>query len=99
MAANDITVGGVWATIEADSTKHEITITNANGVLINIGDQSVFLSMEHSGASLLRDGAQRVGEIELAPGDSVALPGGTPFVENQCISAESSKLWWIPTIA
>ncbi len=99
MAAADITVAGKFATIEMDATKREITITNANGVLVNVGANTGFISMNRNAADLFRDGLQHVGEVQLEPGDSIALPGGTPFIEEQCLAAQTTTLWWIPTIA
>ncbi len=97
MAAADIDLTTRFATIECDSTKHEIRITDApKASLTNLGPSNVFIRDRIEAGDLARDGAQREGEIELEPGDSVPLPDGSSKLEQQCLAAQTSKLWYIP---
>lgn len=95
MAAADITVNQKWATIEVDDTARKITVESAGGNIVNVGSQSVFLSMSTEG-DLARDGLQNDGEIELAPDDSVPVPADASGVRFQCAASQVSKLWFIP---
>jgi len=95
MAAADITVDGMWATIECSDSTFTITIRDSQASLANVGAESVFLSMEGAGAIPV-DGLQHNGCIELGAGDSVPMPSGTPFVRHRCAAGKTSKLWYSP---
>jgi len=95
MAAADITLNSMIATVECDDTARRITIESAGASLVNIGSYPVFLSMV-DGGDLARDGLQRDGEIELGPNDSVPIPAEAAFIRHQCTATQTSKLWFIP---
>lgn len=95
MAAADITLNAMFATVECDSTARRITIESAGASLVNVGSYSVFLTMV-DGGDLSRDGLQHDGEIELAPNDSVPVPVEASFVRHQCLATQTSKLWFVP---
>lgn len=95
MAAADITLNSNVATIECDATVHKITIESAGASIVNIGAESVFISMV-DGGDLERDGLQHDGEIEMAPNDSVPIPVEAAFVRHQCAVGKTTKLWFIP---
>ena len=94
MAAADIVLNAKIATIECDDAVHNIKIEGAGCNLVNVGTQSVFLSM--TGAKLARDGLQNDGEIKLDPNDSIPLPADASDVWHQCAATESTKLWFVP---
>lgn len=97
MAAADITVGRRIATIECDSTKHVITLDNVpKAAITNLGPSNVFIRDIPETGDLARDGAQRIGEVELEVGDSFPLPDGNAKFEQQCLAAQTSKLWYVP---
>lgn len=95
MAVADITVNEKWATIECDDSPHRIVIDSTGASIVNVGAKSVFLSML-SGGDLERDGLQHNGEIQLDPNDSVPVPVDASFVRHQCLTAEITKLWFVP---
>ena len=95
MASADIALNANVATVECDDTVHRITLDGANCNLVNVGAQSIFLSMINDGA-LHRDGLQHDGEIQLDPNDSVPFPAEASFVRHQCAAGQVSKLWYVP---
>ena len=98
MAAGPIAVDHRWATIECDATKNEVTIQVARATIANVGDQNVFISLNNPAGDLFRDGLQHVGEVELEPGDSIPLPASLPKFQHQCLAAQTTKLWYLPSI-
>lgn len=98
MAAADITLNAMPATIECTDAEFKITINGSNVSLVNIGLQSVFLKFSNDG-DLDRDGLQHDGEIELGPDDSIPLPTGATLVRHQCASGQATKMWYMPGAA
>ena len=98
MAADNITVeNNRWATVEADENKYVLTLNQMGKCnLMNVGDQTVYLSDELAAGDLNRDGLQRVGEIPLAPGDSFPLPEGLKKMEFQCGAGLTSTMILLP---
>ena len=98
MAAADVDLNAMPATVECESTEHRIVILGSNVSLVNVGLEAVFLKFSDDG-DLDRDGLQHDGEIKLDPDDSVPLPSGATFVRHQCAAGQVTKLWYIPSAA
>jgi hypothetical protein len=98
MAAGNLIVDGMWATVESDSVAvYLLTIKDPVASLTNKGLKSVFLSMTGEN-TIPTTGVQVDGVIELEPGDSIPIPEGTPKIKHTCKAAESTKLWYIPNV-
>lgn len=96
MAAGDITLDALWATIECDDTERVITLSGAGGSFVNVGPNPVYLSLNPAQVAIAADGLQHDGEIELSPSDSVPLPANPTMVRHKCGTALTTKLWFIP---
>lgn len=95
MAAADISLDNMFATVESDDSVHLITISDSAVHLTNKGTKSIFLSMVGD-PTIPVDGLQYDGIVELEPGDSIPLPSNTRKVQHTCKPGESSKMWYIP---
>ena len=95
MAAGDIALNAMIATVECDEVARKITLDGAACSLVNIGVSPVYITKEVT--ALHRDGLQHDGEIELLPDDSIPLPADAAFVRHQCAAGLSTKLWYIPS--
>ena len=98
MAAGDIGLNAMPATVECDATARRIGIAGSNVSLVNVGLEAVFLKFSDDG-DLDRDGLQHDGEIRLGPDDSIPLPTGATFVRHQCAAGLTTKLWYMPGAA
>lgn len=95
MAAADMTVDGMWATVEAEETVHTLTIKDAVAAVTNIGSEDIFLSMTGED-TIPTDGLQHNGVIVLSANDSIHLINGTPAVKYRCAAGKTSKFWYSP---
>ena len=98
MAAADLDLNAMPATVECDATEHRINIAGSNVSLVNIGLEPVYLKFSDDG-DLDRDGLQHDGEIKLDPDDSIPVPSGATFVRHQCGAGTETKLWYMPSAA
>ncbi len=98
MAAADIDLNAMPATVECDATEHRVVILGSNVSLVNVGLEAVFLKFSDDG-ELARDGLQHDDEIRLGPDDSIPLPTGATFVRHQCAAGLETKLWYMPGAA
>jgi hypothetical protein len=96
MAAGDITLDAMWATIECEATEHTITLNGAGGSFVNVGTNPVFISLNERGIPIAADGLQHGGEVELGANDTIPIPANPSQVRHKCGSGLTSKLWFIP---
>lgn len=97
MASADIAVGLRPASIDSDTNERVITlgmitagvIANHDGVTVSVAFDQVVAAA--GGAGL----GNRDGQLEVAAGDSVAIPKGTSTI-NHKTGAGAATLWFVP---
>lgn len=102
MAAADETLANDIATLEADATVFDILTPNVGRYsLVNKGPDSVWVRTvyDKDKAALTRTQSQKIGEIEMEPGDTLPMPQGTSKVQRQCLAGKTAVMWYVPSIS